>query len=141
MALYPVKFFWPIRLDPGASSAFTVEDEVKGAKFVLDPLLRFYNTSSGLVHLKIEHTLDLGFGDDPLYSGTWTFNLVDEDIASMSIRDFQFTPQIDNDTEVATRHTITITNPDLLQECIVRLILFGSTEISTRLPANQEIVK
>jgi hypothetical protein len=141
MSLYPVKFFWPIRLDPGASSSFTVEDEITGAKFILSPMLRFYNTSNGLVHLKIVHILDLGFGDDPLYSGTWQFNLVDEDIPTLSLRDFDFTPQIDNDREVATRHTITVTNPDLLEERVVRLILFGYTEISTRLPANQEIVK
>jgi hypothetical protein len=137
----PVKFFWPFRLDPGATATFTVENEVKGTKFVLTPLLRFYNTSNGIVHLKIEHILDLGFGDDPLYSGTWTFNLVDEDVPTLALRDFAFTPQIDNDRDVATRHTVTITNPDLLEERIVRIVLFGYTEISTRLPANQEIVR
>ena len=124
-----------------SSSSFTIETEIVGAKFVLNPLLRLYNTSGGVVDLKIVHILDLGFGDDPLYSGTWTFNLVDEAVPAQALRDFQFTPQIDNDIEVKTRHTVTVTNPDLLEERIVRLVLFGYTEVSTRLPANQEIVK
>lgn len=141
MSQVPVKFFWPIRLDPGASSSFTVEDEIHIAKFVMNPLLRMYNTSGGILHLNIKHILDLGFGDDPLYSGTWTFDVVDEDVPTAALRDYNFTPQIDNDREVATRHTITVTNPDLLEERIVRFILFGNTEISTKLPANQEIVK
>jgi hypothetical protein len=139
--LVPVKFFWPYRIDPGESAAFTIENEISGAKFVMNPVLRFYNTSGGTMHLKVEHTLDLGFGDDPLYSGTWTFDLIDEDVATLSMRDVDIIPQLDNDLTIVTRHTVTITNPDVTEERIVQLILFGSTDISTRLPANQEIVR
>lgn len=141
MSLVPVKFLWPVRLDPGQIHSFTVEDEIRTVKSIFDPLLRLYNTSGSTVNLKITHILDLGFGDDPLYSGTWTFLLVDDDIPTLTLRDFNFTPQIDNDTEVATRHTITVENKSTTQESIVRFILFGTSEISVRLSANQEIIK
>lgn len=137
----PVKFFWPYRVDPEASISFTIETEISGAKFIANPVLRFYNTSAGTMHLKVEHTLDLGFGDDPLYSGTWTFDVVDEDVTTLTYRDVTFSPQIDNDTTVATRHTVTVTNPDTEDERIIQFVLFGTTDISTRLPANQEIVR
>jgi hypothetical protein len=141
MSLVPVKFLWPYRLDPDEEVSFTVEEEMQTAKFIFSPLLRLYNSSGSAVHLKIVHILDLGFGDDPLYSGTYTYDLVDEDIPNNSIRDFDFTPQIDLDTTATTRHVVYVTNLDPLVERIVRFILFGSTEISVQLPAGQEIVK
>lgn len=142
MSLVPVKMLWPIRLDPGGFKAFTVEDELKTAKFVFFPLLRMYNTSGADLNLKIEHTLDLGFGDDPLYSGTWTFEVVNEDVPSPpnTLRDYNFTPQIDLDELAVTRHTVTVTNLDLANERICRFILFGMTEISVQLPASQQII-
>lgn len=140
MTLVPVKMLWPIRLDPGGNKSFTVEDELKTAKFVFFPLLRMYNTSGYELNLKIEHTLDLGFGDDPLYSGTWTFEVVNDDVPTMSMRDYNFTPQIDLDELATTRHTVTVTNKDLSNERICRFILFGMTEISVQLPASQQII-
>jgi len=141
MSLVPVKFLWPYRLDPDEEISFTVEEEMQTAKFIFNPLLRLYNSSGSPVHLKIVHLLDLGHGDDPLYSGTYTYDIVDEEVPSPSLRDFDFTPQIDLDTTAATRHIVYVKNLDSTTERIVRFILFGNTEISVKLPANQEIVK
>jgi len=141
MTLLPVKFLWPIRLDPGQTYSFTVEDEIRTVKAIFDPLLRLYNTSSNSVNLKITHILDLGFGDDPLYSGTWSFLLVDNDVPTLTLRDFDFTPQIDNDTVATTRHTVAVTNLSATTESIIRFILFGTAEVSVRLDASQEIIR
>ncbi len=141
MALLPVKFLWPVRLDPGANYSFTVEDEIRTVKAIFDPLLRLYNTSAGTVNLQITHVLDLGFGDDPLYSGSWSFLLVDDDVPTLTLRDFNFTPQIDNDTVAVTRHTVRVENKSLTQEAIVRFILFGEAEVNVRLDASQEIIR
>lgn len=146
MSLIPVKMLWPIRLDPngtpGGSYAFVVEDRIRTAKAVFNPLLRFYNTNtSGDINLKITHTLDLGYGDDPLYSGSWTFEVVNEDIPHVTIRDYNFTPQIDLDQVAVTRHTVTVTNLSTTEQKIVRLILFGSAEVEAQLPASQQIVR
>lgn len=141
MSLVPVKFFWPYRLDPDEEISFTVEDEMQTAKFVLNPLLRLYNSSGSAVHLKIVHILDLGFGDNPLYSGTYQYDVVDEDVPNNALRDYQFTPQIDLDTVAATRHVVYVKNLDLAAERIVRFILFGDTEVQTTLPAGQQIIR
>ena len=75
MAIFPVKFHFPFQLLPLETQTFTVEDEIETVKFILDPLLRFYNpTTASTIRLKISHTLDLGFGDDPLNSGTFTID-------------------------------------------------------------------
>ncbi len=138
----PVKMMWPIRLDPSANYAFTVEDNIRLTSAIYNPLLRFYNTNlTGDMQLIIEHTLDLGFGDDPLYSGSWTFTVVDEQIPPISLRDYAFTPQIDLDDTVITRHTITVTNLSAVEEKIVRLILFGDADVQAQLPAGQQIIK
>jgi len=141
MSLVPVKFLWPYRLDPGETISFTVEDEMQTAKFIFDPLIRLYNSSGSSVHLTIVHVLDLGFGDNPLYSGTYQYTVVDEDVPSPALRDYDFTPQIDLDTTAATRHVVSVENLDLVEEKIVRFILFGQTEVSVQLPAGQEIIK
>lgn len=146
MALTPVKMLWPIRLDVNGSAqgeySFVVEDRITTAKAVFDPMLRFYNTNTtGNINLTITHTLDLGFGDDPLYSGSWTFEVVNEDIPPITLRDYRFTPQIDLDTVAATRHTVKVTNLSLTEQKIVRLILFGTAEIEAQLPASQQIVR
>jgi hypothetical protein len=141
MSLTPVKFLWPYRLDPGTETSFTVEEQMQTAKFVLTPVIRLYNSSGSDVNLKITHVLDLGFGDDPLYSGTYQFIVVDEDVPSPALRDYAFTPQIDLDDVASTRHVVTVKNLDLLEERIVRFILFGYTDIQAQLPANQQIVR
>ncbi len=141
MGLTPVKFLWPYRLDPDQSVTFVIEDEVQTAKAVFFPQLRLYNKSGHEVHLKIEHLLDLGFGDDPLYSGTYKFVVVDEDVPSDALRDYTPTPQIDYDTVAATRNIVTVTNLDSVEERIVRFILFGIADIQAQLPANQDIVR
>lgn len=141
MSLVPVKFLWPYRLDPDEEISFTVEDEMQTAKFILNPELRLYNSSGHAVHLRIVHVLDLGFGDNPLYSGTYQYTVVDEDIPNNCLRDYDFTPQIDLDDVAVTRHVVYIKNLDTTLERIVRFILFGSTEVQVMLPAGQEIIR
>lgn len=142
MALYPVKFHFPFQILPQESVEFTVEDEIETIKFVLNPLLRFYNpTATSTMHLTIQHVLDLGFGDDPLNSGTFTTPVVSEDIPPNSFADYSFTPQIDLDEQIATRHVVTIDNLSATETEIVRAILFGSSEVQIQLPATQTVIK
>jgi hypothetical protein len=140
MALLPVKFYWAFRLDPDEEISFTIENSMETAKAVFNPMLRMYNSSGAVIHEKIEHLLDLGFGDDPLNCGTFTYTLLDEDVPNNSIRDFAPAPQIDLAKFPATRHTVYAKNTDPSLERIVRFILFGEAEVSAQLPADQEIV-
>jgi len=140
--LYAVKFHFPFQLLPLTSASFTVEDEINTVKFILNPMLRFYNsTATSTMRLTIDHILDLGFGDDPLNSGTFTINVVAEDVPPQAIRDFAFTPQIDDDTQFTTRHVVTIENLSATKTEIVRCMLFGSTETQVQLPASQSVIK
>jgi len=141
MGLTPVKFLWPYRLDPDEEISFTIEDMIQTAKAVFFPVLRMYNKSGHELHLKIVHLLDLGFGDDPLYSGTYSFIVADEDVPTDALRDYTPSPQIDFDTVAATRNTVSVTNLDSSNERIVRFILFGIADIQAQLPANEEIIR
>jgi len=140
MALLPVKFYWAFQLDPEEEIAFTIEEQMQTAKTVFDPMLRMYNSSGAIIHEKIEHLLDLGFGNDPLSCGTYLYTLLDEDVPNNSIRDFSPAPQIDLAKFPATRHTVYAKNLDLTTERVVMFILFGMADISAQLPAGQEIV-
>ncbi len=143
MAIFPVKFHFPFQILPTETVEFTVEDEIETVKFILDPLLRFYNTSvaASTMRIKIDHTFDLGFGDDALNSGTFTINLVTDDVPQNAIRDFDFTPQIDLDEQFATRHVVSIENLSVTETEIVHFLLFGSSEIQVQLPASQSVIK
>ena len=138
----PVKIMWPFRLDPSGSASFTVEDDLPGITFTMDPMLRLYNTSPADTHFKVVHLLELGPGDDPLWSGSYEFLLVDEDVLPMKLRDVELTKNIDKiDPDFATRHTVTVTNMDTVNERIVRVALFGWSVIDTQLPASQQIIR
>lgn len=141
MGLTLVKCHWPYLLDPAQEQQFTVEEEIQTAKFILSPMLRLYNSSGANVQLTINHILDLGFGSDPLRTGTYTYELVNEEVPTGSIRDFEFAPQLDLDTVTTTRHVVKIENLDLVTERLVRFILFGYTDIKVQLPASQEIIR
>ena len=140
MALLPVKFYWSFQLDPSETASFTIEESMQTEKSVFSPMLRMYNSSGAIIHERIEHLLDLGFGDDPLNCGTFTYDLLDEDVPDDSIRDYALTPQIDLAKFPATRNTVYMTNTDTVEQRIVRFILFGTAEIGAQLPAGQEVV-
>lgn len=123
-----VKFYRPVLLSPSQSEEWIVEDTVVGAKFVFLPYFRLYNPiNNGTCHLTITHIFDLGMGDDPLWSGTEIFELVDEDILPNSVRDFTFTPQLDKDPKIRTYHKVKITNMDTVER-VWKTIVFGLTE-------------
>lgn len=125
-----VKFYKPVLLDPGQSEEWIVEDTIQGAKYVFLPYFRLYNrVGNGLVHLTVTHIFDLGWGDDPLWSGTEEYVLVDEDISSNSVRDYTFTPQLDKNPDIRTYHKVRLTNPaGAADSYVYKTLVFGLTE-------------
>jgi hypothetical protein len=142
MSLHPVKFHFPFQIDAGATKAFTIEDEIETASFILSPTLRYYNTlTAGTVDLTVVHLLDMSFGDDPLNSGTASTTLLSVvGLAKDAVQDVVLLTQIDLDTEIATRHTVTVVNNSAAQE-VVRFVLYGYTEIDSILPGGSVVVK
>lgn len=141
MALVPVKIHLPFELLPGETKAVTIEDQLPTISTVFDPLIRFHNPTGGVnMRLQVDYVLDMGFGDDPLSSGSFTWELVNETVGPDTLRDVALA-QIDNDTTVVTRHVVTIENLDATETEIVRLILYGQTEVQSQLPASQQIIK
>lgn len=142
MSLHTTKFHFPLQLAAGETKAFTIEDSIETANFILSPTLRYYNTiSAGTVDLTVVHLLDVGFGDDPLNSGTAQTTLLSAPgLAKGVVQDLVLLTQIDLDEDIATRHTVTITNNSAAQE-VVRFVLYGYTEIDTLLPGGSIVVK
>ncbi len=137
-----VKFYKPLQLDPGETGSWTVEDEVTTVKFVFNPLLRVYAPYTGVddINLKITHIFDLGFGDDPLWSGTQSYVVVNEDLPPASFRDYTFTPQIDRAETLVTRHTVEIKNLSATEQVIVKSLLFGLTETQVQISKDLGVI-
>ncbi len=81
--LVPVRQLYPIRLvAPADSRSFILETNLPVAP-ILQPRVFFKNTSNlDSLDVRIDHVLDLGVGDDPLLSGAYTTNMVDESVGS-----------------------------------------------------------
>lgn len=126
-----VKFYHPVMLSPGQTESWILEDTIQSAKFVFQPMFRLYTPAiPDSCHLKIVHILDLGFGDDPLWSGTDDYVVVDEDVPPDSMRDYVFAVQLDKATPPApvTRHVVYLTNLSTTTAYVFKTLLFGLTD-------------
>lgn len=139
-----VKFYKPLQLDPGETGEFTVEDEIHTAKFVFLPELRVYNTSPAIggdaCHLEITHIFDLGWGNDPLWSGREEYVVVNEDIPAGAFRAYNFTPQLDKAEKLVTRHVVRITNLGATEQRIIKSLLFGLSETQIQLGSDSGVI-
>lgn len=142
MALYPVKILLAYQVDAGVTKLFELEEQVlTTAKTIFDPVLYFINRSTGIAHYKVEWCLDAGLGNDPLYSGTFNYVGVDEDVNADGLLPYAFLGNnLDSDDDLASRHSISIENKSLTTQ-IYWVLLVGRAELQTQLPANQEIIK
>ncbi len=140
--MYPVKILLPYQIAAAGSTDVDLEGQVlTTAKAIFNPVLTFYNRTTGLSHLKITHIVDMAFGDDPLRSGTFTQTVVDDDVSAGNTLSYDFEDRnLDNDTQIVTRHTVTVTNLDVVTQ-IYWLVLYGRADIRLQLPASQEIIK
>ena len=138
-----VKFYYPVLLAPGETQSWVIEDTLQTAKFVFQPMFRVYMSNyADSVHFKLTHTLDLGFGDDPLWSGTDTYVVAEDDIPPLSLRDYNFAAQLDKvmPPQPVTRHTVYLTNNSATTEMVVKTILFGLTETQIQTSKNQGVI-
>lgn len=136
-----VKFYKPVLLDPLGYEEWIVEDTIQGAKFIFLPLFRLYNvTGNPACHLTVTHIFDLGWGDDPLWSGTEEYIAVDEDVPTNAMRDYNFTPQLDKDTKIRTYHKVKITNLDTVAAYVFKTIVFGLTETNVQTSGDSGVI-
>ena len=142
MALYPVKILLSYQVDSGDTKLFELEEQVlTTAKTIYNPVLYLINRSTGIAHFKVEWCLDAGQGNDPLYSGTFKYVGVDEDVAAGNLLPYDFLGNnLDSDDDLASRHSISIENKSPTTQ-IYWVLLVGRAELQTQLPANQEIIK
>jgi len=140
--LYPVKIILPYQVEAGETTSFSLEDQVlTTARTIFNPVLVFINKGTGTSNLKINWVIDLGSGNDPLLSGTFTWTAVDDPVAAGNILVHDFDGlNLDLDEDVATRHSIYIENTSLVTQ-IYWVILEGRADIRMQLPASQEIIK
>lgn len=138
-----VKFYHPVLLSPLEVQSWVIEDTLQSALFVFNPVFRIYMSDYAVpVHFKLTHTLDLGFGDDPLWEGTDTYTVADEDIPPLSLRDYVFATQLDKVVapQPLTRYTVYLTNTSAADDMIVKTILFGLTETQIQSSRNQGVI-
>ena len=136
-----VKFYKPVLLDPLQEEEWIVEDTMQGAKFIFLPQFRLYNVvGNPTCHLTVTHTFDLGWGDDPLWSGTEHYIVVDEDVPTDAIRDYAFTPQLDKDPKIKTYHKVKIKNLDTVDSFVFKTIVFGLTETNVQTSGDSGVI-
>lgn len=142
MALYPVKILLAYQVDSGDTKLFELEEQVlTTAKTIYNPVLYLINRGTGLCHFKVEWCLDAGMGNDPLYSGTFNYVGVDEDVSAGNLLPYDFLGNnLDSDDDLASRNAVSIENKSLTTQ-IYWVLLVGRAELQTQLPANQEIIK
>ena len=88
----------------------------------------------------IKHIFDLGYGDDPLWSGVEEFTVVDDLIPPDAFRSYNFTPQLDKAEKIITRHTVTITNNSLVEQKVFKSLIFGLTETQVQLGNDSGVI-
>jgi hypothetical protein len=140
--LYPVRQDWPASVAAGGSYTFTLETAaLANVRAIYRPVLRCYNFSSGSLDLTITHVLDLGSGDDPLHTGTFTMQVVQDTVLTGTYLDYTFGGiHLATDTDLAVSHTVLVENPGAAAR-LFHAVLYGETEISTQLPASSAIVR
>jgi hypothetical protein len=140
--LYPVKILLAYQVDAGETKLFELEEQVlTTAKTIFNPVLYLINRSTGLAHFKVEWVLDAGQGNDPLYSGTFTYVGVDEDVNAGNLLAYAFLgDNLDSDDDLASRHSVSLENKSATTQ-IYWVLLVGRAELQTQLAANQEIIK
>ena len=141
--LYPVQILLAYQVEAGVTTSFALEDLVlTTTKAIFDPVLFLINRSTGLAHFKVVWLLDAGMGNDPLYSGTFSQIVVDDDVAAGDQIPYSFQGNnLNNYTDpVASGHSVYIENKSAITQ-IYWVMLVGRADIRTQLPANEEIIK
>jgi hypothetical protein len=116
--LYPVKILLAYQVDAGDTKLFELEEQVlTTAKTIFDQ------------------------GNDPLYSGTFKYVGVDEDVNAGQLLPYAFLGNnLDSDDDLASRNSVSIENKSASTQ-IYWVLLVGRAELAVELPANQEIIK
>jgi hypothetical protein len=124
-----VKLYKPLLLSPGEEQEFVVEDLMQSVKFIFDPLIRVINGEvADSCELTITWTFDLGFGNDPLWSGNYSSVVVNEVISAGAFRDYVPSPQIDQSETLPTRHVVKIKNLGTTVDRVIKTLIYGLTE-------------
>ena len=143
--IYPVQILLPFQVDPGPTEvkSFALEDQVlTTTKTIYEPVLYLINRSTGLCHFKVDWCLDAGQGNDPLYSGTFTKTVIDDDVnpGDQLPYDFQGNNLNSFSDPLASRHSVYIENKDTVPQ-IYWVLLVGRADIRVALAASEEIIK
>jgi hypothetical protein len=108
---------------------------------VLHPKIFFRNTTATPVaRVTVNHVLDLGITDDPLLTGTFTTNIVTEDVDPGSLLWHEF-GAVALAADDIVRHTIGVENLHATDDLIVQMWVEGFFEETLKvLPTFEPIV-
>lgn len=134
MGLGPVKVKWSRQLIVDEEATFVIEDgALSRTEAVFRPLFRFHNPGTESATLKIEYVFDLGSGDDPLNSGTFTVDVVDVTVAAGDFYDYNFgNITLDSNTSLSVKHNVTIKNIGTATH-VYHSLLFGEAEVQPQI--------
>jgi hypothetical protein len=140
--LYPCRIDWAANISTGDDYTFVVETEaLANAKAVYSPLLRVYNFGTDTLDVTITHVLDLGAGDDPLHSGTFSMDVVIASVLTGTFLDYNFgNAHLAQDAVLTVTHTVEIANATGVTQ-LAHAVLFGEAELEAQLPASAPIVR
>lgn len=143
--LYPVQILLPFQVDPGPANirSFELEEQVLvTAKTIFNPVLYLINRSTGLAHFKIDWLLDAGAGNDPLFSGTFSQTVIDDDVNAGDQLPYAFQGNnLNNYSDpLASRHSVYLENKSAVAQ-IYWVLLVGRADIRAQTSASEEIIK
>jgi hypothetical protein len=142
MALVPIKVKWSQQILTGEDTSFTVETTALVNTFAIyRPILMFHNIGNEAAALEITYTMDLGSGDDPLNSGTYTSTVVDVSVPAGGRYPYDFAGmQLDDDDTVSITHTVKITNSGASTH-VFHTILTGMSEVQTQFASANSVIR
>jgi hypothetical protein len=120
--IYPVNYLIRQEVVQGTPYVFIVEEQMD-VKWVMDPVLRFFNPLGVDVELKIQYDIS--------QSGSFSDNytVVDEGVATGAQRIYEFQQPLIRDGLVV--HTVTYTNNDVGSDRWLYSLISGWTDIKT----------
>jgi len=123
--IYPVNYLLRSEVSSGTPYVFIVEEQLD-VKWVMNPVLRFFNPLGANAELKIQYNISRSgsFSDD--------YTVVDEVVAAGAQRVYEFQQPLIRDGMVV--HTVTFTNNEATDRWLYALIS-GWVDIKTVLTA------
>ena len=136
--LIPVKQLFPFNLGASETKVTELETQLPVTP-LLHPRVFFRNVSVNNITVSLDHILDLGSGDDPLLTGSFTTNIFSVVVAPNELLTHEFfSIALSGDIE---RHQVSLTNGSAISNSTIHMWVEGLFEESMKaMPSYEPIV-